>query len=220
VYFISHLDEAGLLDASFNPYLGKNIHVKADGLDQKERTQENIQFSPGFAPLCLPDNEKAVRHNGEYYGYCTSLFNVPRKGGKIHTGVDLSTGGSHKDIVSLIYGEVWECAWMGTSDFKTSYGKIMLIRGLTDDKLYLLAHLEDYLKKTGDKVEPHDHVAIAGTTGNSTGIHLHVEVLIDAPKTKDGVYTVSENKKLEWSKERVMVNPFDHTEKFGTWKGN
>lgn len=41
---------------------------------------------------------------------------------------------------------------------------------------YFIAHLEDVLVKLGDQIEQGQPIGIQGSTGNSTGDHLHVEV--------------------------------------------
>jgi len=223
VAFYNHYSRL-LQTQSFNPYKSKNIHVKKDDIDLKERTQLDIKDNPGFAPLCPREAEDRGEYNGVYYGYCTSLFNIPRpeKYGNLHTGIDLATKDENTNVISLIYGEVWECSWMGGRDLKTSFGKIMLIKGINDDKLYLLAHLEGYLKQSGDKVWPGEPVAITGTTGNSTGIHLHVEVYINVKENYDNRLNLCEiniNSGLTWKKRPTRVNPFVHTEEIGQWDG-
>jgi murein DD-endopeptidase MepM/ murein hydrolase activator NlpD len=213
------------LRLEFNPYKSKDIFVPKNDIDLKSRTQRNIQYSPGFAPLCPEHAEERVEYNGKFYGYCTSLFNIPReKGyGGTHSGIDLATNRENTDIISLIHGEVWECTWMGSPDFSSDYGKIMLIKGRYDNKLYLLAHLEDYIKKTGDHVDPGEPVAITGTTGISTGIHLHVEVYVDVTENYEkryDLYSINASSGLSWIKKLQRVNPFDHTEIFGQWDGS
>ena len=65
---------------------------------------------------------------------------------------------------------------MATSHY--SYGNYMIVDhggGITT----LYAHCSKLLKKVGDKVEQGDHIAEMGSTGQSTGSHLHIEVRVD-----------------------------------------
>jgi hypothetical protein len=72
VYFLNHLDQAGLLDNSFNPYYEKTITVLKDDINLRGRTQKNIKDSPGFAPLCNKKTEYTFKN--AYYGVCTSTL--------------------------------------------------------------------------------------------------------------------------------------------------
>jgi len=230
VQFINHLNEAGLLDETFNPYYRKEIYLREVGMNREERTQLVVD-SPGFAPVAV--NETRYKHNGISYSECTSLFNVLRSTGRRHTGIDLAPGGETTSIISFVYGEVWACTYEG--DIRDNienggWGKIMIIKDAREDKLYFLAHLHDYVKEPDDPVFPGDIVAVCGQTGFSTGIHLHVEVrVIPSGLEKNDVLDSRRNKKngegagLTWN--RVVagsdgtgprrVNPFNHKEEHG-----
>lgn len=55
------------------------------------------------------------------------------------------------------------------------YGNVIIIdHGETYETLY--AHLNSFEAEVGDEVEKGDHIAGMGTTGRSTGVHLHYEV--------------------------------------------
>ena len=58
-----------------------------------------------------------------------------------------------------------------------AFGNVMVIKGKGDysDRLFVLCHLKTNLLKPGDPVYPGEPVALTGTTGQSTGIHLHLE---------------------------------------------
>jgi murein DD-endopeptidase MepM/ murein hydrolase activator NlpD len=130
---------------------------------------------------------------------------------------------------------VWACTYSGSIAEKggpgAGYGRVMMIKSLTEDKLYFLAHLDAYYKKVGDIVWPLDDVAVCGNTGYSTGPHLHVEVRLCTETDKDNVLSRDANKKhtkddrenggagLDWMPDYrpggpARVNPFDHTEVF------
>jgi murein DD-endopeptidase MepM/ murein hydrolase activator NlpD len=126
-----------------------------------------------------------------------------------HTGVDLAPGDQNTEIKSLTYGIVWAC---GTHN---EYGNVMIIKSTLDPvpKLYLLAHLEDFRKDAGQYIEPGETVAITGTTGTSTGIHLHVEVFMcdeeDRWKVLNETYLAKGL--FYWlNRPSVRVNPFNH----------
>lgn len=95
---------------------------------------------------------------------------------EIHRGLDISTYSISKPVYSILKGIVHS---LGTSD---SRGNWIIIKD--DDvnsstfgyaSLYMhLANLPNF--KIGDKVKKGTFIANEGTTGQSTGIHLHVEM--------------------------------------------
>jgi murein DD-endopeptidase MepM/ murein hydrolase activator NlpD len=235
VYFIKNVYEAGLLDTTFNPYYEEEIHIPIGGMHLESRAQKVID-SPGFAPV----TSVATGYKGgkTHYSICTSLFNVSRQlKNRImrHEGVDLAPYKNEKtEIKSLIYGKVWACTYSGTIQEKadSGYGRVMIIKALHEKKLYVLAHLDRYLKEVDDIVYPGDTVAKCGQTGNSTGVHLHVEVRLCEETEKKDVLSEEGNQKhknddsksngngLAWakegniSKEPPRVNPFNHDENY------
>lgn len=204
------------------------ITIPEGGMHLEERTQTVID-SPGFAPLCQSTLAGAFEYEGKYYAPCTSLFNVLRTGRIRHTGIDLATGGRNEPIISLTYGKIWALTYdkeiVNTyyGSKRVCYGKIMLIKGLRDDKLYMLAHLEDYKRDVNEIVEPHDIVAIVGSTGYSTGEHVHIEVFKNVPDDKDHVLDTERYMEYPGADyitptnppKITRVNPFDHDEIYG-----
>lgn len=90
------------------------------------------------------------------------------KSRKLHTGIDIAIP-SGKNIVAAGDGEVIHSGWLG------GYGKvIMLDHGGGIVTLY--AHNSSLVVKEDDAVKRGDVIAKAGSTGLSTGPHLHFEV--------------------------------------------
>lgn len=87
-----------------------------------------------------------------------------------HTGVDLACA-ENSYIVAAASGVVTFAGWNG------GYGYMVEIThagGLTTK----YGHNNDILVSAGDKVKGGDIIALAGSTGNSTGPHCHFEVLL------------------------------------------
>lgn len=108
-----------------------------------------------------------------YYGKLTSgygmrdLFNK----NKMHTGVDLA-GPTGNPVVASCDGKVIFSGW------KSSYGNCVIIshgNGLTT----LYGHNSKNLVKVGQIVKQGDLIAKVGSTGRSTGPHVHFEVRIN-----------------------------------------
>lgn len=106
----------------------------------------------------------------------------------------------------------------------SGYGNMMLIEG-DNGYLYLLAHLTSYLKEKGDPVLPGDDVAMSGQTGNSTGYHLHLEIIkpYDLDMELSSIYSIDkDNQFTGWCNEmqkKNRFNPFDHNDKYLTYNG-
>ncbi len=90
---------------------------------------------------------------------------------KFHTGVDLA-GPNHSAIKAADGGDVLYSGWYG------GYGKVVIVdhgNGLAT----LYAHLSKPAVGAGEAVSKGQVVGYEGTTGFSTGPHLHFEVRVD-----------------------------------------
>jgi murein DD-endopeptidase MepM/ murein hydrolase activator NlpD len=85
-----------------------------------------------------------------------------------HTGTDISNP-TETPIYAVMQGNVSQLA----NDPK-GYGNYILLQH-ADQQTTLYAHLERFLVKQGDQVRRGQPIAIMGSTGLSTGRHLHFE---------------------------------------------
>ncbi|WP_374194332.1 M23 family metallopeptidase [Streptomyces sp. N35] len=84
-----------------------------------------------------------------------------------HTGVDFPVP-SGTPIKAVNAGHVVAAGWQG------SYGNTVIIQH--DDGIYTLsAHMTSLSVAAGQRVETGQQVGLSGSTGNSTGPHLHFE---------------------------------------------
>ena len=90
---------------------------------------------------------------------------------KLHTGMDIgaSTG---TPIVAANAGKVIKAAW------NNSYGYMVMVDH-GGGKVTLYAHCSKLNVKTGDIVTRGQTIALVGSTGASTGAHLHFEVRVN-----------------------------------------
>lgn len=84
-----------------------------------------------------------------------------------HTGVDLSTSYG-ADVKALTSGEIIFAGWDGP------YGNKIVIKHWDGTETWY-AHLSRFVLRSGS-VSPGDVIGAVGSTGNSTGAHLHLEV--------------------------------------------
>lgn len=88
----------------------------------------------------------------------------------MHKGIDLISVSGDREVKSIGDGIV-----RGNFNDPNGFGNYVSIEH-ADGKRVLYAHLESFKKKAGDKVKAGDVIGIEGSTGRSTGIHLHLEV--------------------------------------------
>ena len=86
---------------------------------------------------------------------------------KYHTGIDIANNRGTV-IKSAVTGTVTQVSDVG------DYGKHLRI--VVDDLVTLYAHCDKIYVKEGDKVLQGQDIAEIGSTGNSTGNHLHFEI--------------------------------------------
>lgn len=108
-----------------------------------------------------------------------------------HKGIDLTA--SDKRIYSACDGEVTVVGFD-----KNGWGRYVSIKPDGFDRVrFILCHLVDNSVKVkkGDKVSRLSHIGTMGTTGNSSGVHLHVEMRIDNKSVDPSTYLLISNKK-------------------------
>ncbi|GJM15754.1 MAG: hypothetical protein DHS20C13_10810 [Thermodesulfobacteriota bacterium] len=105
------------------------------------------------------------------FGYRKDPFK--RKAG-FHSGIDIDAHHGQA-VVATADGKVIKASW------HSSYGKTVIIKH--EDKYEtLFGHLSKITVKEGDTVKVGDVIGKAGSTGRSTGTHLHYEVIKDGKR--------------------------------------
>lgn len=128
-------------------------------------------FLPGDKPLQIALNTRSG-FMMPVQGRLTSRFGYrahPMGGGtKFHTGVDIAAAYG-ATVVAVASGKVVESGWHGL------LGKVVVIRHTpTLETLY--GHNSYLLVRPGEYVKKGEPIARVGTTGLSTGPHVHFEV--------------------------------------------
>lgn len=109
-----------------------------------------------FSEFLIPGNN----------GYIISRFG-PRSR-RMHYGTDIRM---HKGdtIVAVESGTIVRSNW------GTGFGNIIIVKHPNHIETYY-GHLSKFLKKKGEKVKRDEAIALAGSTGNAKGPHLHFEI--------------------------------------------
>lgn len=130
----------------------------------------NSQSVNPFKDVDVPDTE-VIDVTGHFMpcpGFITSNYGYRRKFGRMHKGVDLKIQ-RNDTIYAAFDGKVRLTAYE-----RKGYGYYIIIRhpnGL--ETVY--GHLNKHLVKPDQVVKAGDPIALGGSTGRSTGPHLHFE---------------------------------------------
>lgn len=146
-------------------YLDKQLYVQSNSFDQlielSKQQKDRVQHIPAIQPI-------SDRHLSRVAsGYGTRID--PIYGTiKFHAGMDFtSPTGTPVHVTGA--GTVIHADW------KQGYGKCIIIdHGYDYQTLY--AHLSEFKVRKGQKVTRGDIIGEVGSTGKSTGPHLHYEV--------------------------------------------
>ena len=93
-----------------------------------------------------------------------------------HTGIDLV--GDSDTIYGTCDGTVTKIGW------DNSYGNYITVKAI-DGKYHWFCHLSKVTCSEGDKISRTTKIGIMGSTGNSTGKHLHFEIRNSSNKYAD-----------------------------------
>ncbi len=120
-------------------------------------------------------NEKASTSTPKFVWPADSTKINQQYKGKSHTGIDVRAKSGAK-LYAAEAGTVQYAGQRGkNSGGMDTYGKYVLIKH-SSGYLTLYAHCSKLKVKSGAKVKKGQLIALAGSTGNSTGPHLHFEV--------------------------------------------
>ena len=94
-----------------------------------------------------------------------------------HGGIDLANGQCGGAIFATHCGRVVQAGWsVNAEGDPTGYGNLVVITQGNFTTYY--AHLSEYFVSVGSAVSPGQMIGLMGSTGHSTGCHLHYEVRI------------------------------------------
>ena len=139
--------------------------------EEAKKNTTNISQKPSASGYIFPVRglSKANINNKNYPSYAG------------HTGVDVNIGVTGKDVVAVKAGTVViSTAKINSEGNYFSYGEYVVISH-GDGTMTLYGHMlaNSRKVKVGDKVSQGQTIGTVGSTGNSSGTHLHFEVRIN-----------------------------------------
>lgn len=112
----------------------------------------------------------------------TDRYGAPRGGGLVHGGIDLALDGYQgSNVYSACTGTVASTAYSST------YGNHIVV-DCGDGWSTLYGHLSKVLVKEGAAVDNSSVIGISGSTGFSTGEHLHFEIMYNGARVNPENY--------------------------------
>jgi murein DD-endopeptidase MepM/ murein hydrolase activator NlpD len=144
--------------------LSKDLNYRSDYLNVVESKLMSFKLQAKLLPTIVPVN---VGYNASTFGRRLDPFS-----GRVafHEGLDFSAP-SGTPIVAAAGGVVV------SAEYHPEFGNLLEIDH-GGDMMTRYAHASKLLAKVGDIVKRGQHIANIGSTGRSTGAHLHFEVRI------------------------------------------
>ncbi len=160
MFYYGFAYEEGLddIDALLDDLLSKAPEL-SEKLSQDKQHMEDHIYLMEHTPSMWPT-----------WGMITSLFGE-RRGSHIHQGLDIANR-TGTPVNTTASGVVLFAGWHG------GFGnKVIVYHG--SDYTTVYAHLSKMYVSVGDEVKQGDVIGAVGSTGYSTGPHLHYEVIVN-----------------------------------------
>jgi len=168
------------LDAKY--VTSKKLEEINKKLTEENKKQESIK---------IDNNKKNLEHISVYSDMITNGLILPVSSGRVtskfgmrkdpftgemrgHSGLDIGADKNDK-IFATLSGKV------EVAEYESSYGNYIIINHGGNIKT-LYAHCSKLLVKEGQEVKQNEVIALVGSTGRSTGCHLHFEVRINGQR--------------------------------------
>ncbi len=147
--------------------------------------------APELPPLSSPERYLPSGTSSQFDGYIWPSVGVITSGygwrwGRMHRGIDIA-GPIGTPIVAAAAGEVVSAGWSSGG-----YGNLVEVKH-GDGSITLYAHNNKILVHRGQWVEQGEQIAEMGSTGYSTGPHLHFEVRPDGQTTVNPIAFLPKN---------------------------
>lgn len=136
----------------------------------ERRYSQMLSASRGSGSIAAIKSLEIIHPLKKKYGI-TSPYGV--RWGAFHTGVDFGAGNSKPPVYAAASGKVIFAGWN-----TYGYGNLIQIDHGNGVVTYY-AHLSHIGVSVGQSVSKGDHIGNVGTTGFSTGLHLHFEIRLN-----------------------------------------
>jgi murein DD-endopeptidase MepM/ murein hydrolase activator NlpD len=150
--------------------------LRANRLLDEMATLNLYRIAAELAPFAAPTRSVTVR-NTSAYGFRRD----PKTGGRrMHNGEDFA-GPMGTDIFATADGTVIYAGWL------SGFGRLVKIQHAFGIQTYY-AHNSNLRVTKGQKVSRGDHIADMGSSGRSTGSHVHYEIRVKGKPVNPNIY--------------------------------
>lgn len=152
--------------------LEKELKLQAEILAQavKDAEQAILNYNTSLSAFGWPLKPGVWYYVSSYFGWRNDPLG---RGYQHHSGLDIAAGGGNA-VLAVCDGVVTTAKW------HNSYGNYVVIyHGDGTSSLYAHMQNKSITVKVGDKVKRGQQIGKVGTTGDSTGNHLHFSVLVN-----------------------------------------
>ena len=161
------------------------LQGKQKKLEEENKTYEKAikSLENQIASLSKSASLSGVVYDGSQFGWpCPGYYTVyspyGMRSGRMHKGIDISSSGIYgASVVSAGSGVVIAAGWNSGG-----YGNyVMVNHGTKDGRTYitLYGHLSSVLTSVGASVSKGTVIGKVGSTGRSSGPHLHYEIRVN-----------------------------------------
>ena len=157
------LESKATLNIMFNPaYSGMNLNIKEVDISYDKEEKQTKQTAP--QPMAI-----AYQPDTSWGWPTTTNYRITSSYNNRHPAIDIISTDGNLNIYAASSGVIV------TDSYKWDGGNYLILK--QDNGYYTLyCHLAQKLVTTGQRVNKGDVIGIMGTTGLSTGVHLHYSV--------------------------------------------
>lgn len=149
----------------------KDVQEERAAIDKKakeESSRRNVQVTSRGSSGSRTSNYKGGAPMASYV-YISSYYGM--RNGSMHTGVDFAAAAG-TSIYAWKDGKVKSAGWSG------GYGNFIIVEH-SDGTVSRYAHCSGFAVSAGQSVVKGQTIGYVGSTGNSTGPHLHFEIKVN-----------------------------------------
>lgn len=134
--------------------------------DEKDLYEALVDTKGNFMSMPSPFIESWKHNISSHFGY---RLDPVSKEVTFHQGIDIAKP-IGTELISIIEGQVSKVGYDGNG-----YGHYVEVKTKTDESI-LYGHCSSILVNEGDEVEVGETIALVGSSGKSTGPHVHLEI--------------------------------------------
>lgn len=170
--------------------LSKQMYIQSKSFDDVVKMVKNKEVMLSSIPAIQPISNKDLKHHPSGFGWRTDpIYKTP----DFHPGIDFTA-----NIGTKIYA-TGDGTVERADDLAQGYGNhVVISHGFGYKTLY--GHMSRILVRPGQKVKRGELIGLVGSTGRSTGPHVHYEVIRNGEKINPVNYFFNDLTPAEYQK--------------------